>query len=57
MTVGSFLCDKMAIVLHKKPCKYSFMTLICQAEDDLFILVGLTLGLGLGIELGQTPIS
>ena len=38
MTVGRFLGDKMAILLHKKTCKYSFMTLTCQAEDDFFIL-------------------
>ena len=39
MTVGSFLCDEMATLLHKKTCK-SLMTLTCQAEDDCFIFRG-----------------
>ena len=43
-------------MVHKKTCKYVFMTLTCQAEDDFVIFVGLN-GSHCGIELGQTPIS
>ena len=57
MAVGRFLCDKMAILLHHKICKYSFMTLTCQAEDDFFRFVCGLNGSHCRIELGQTPIS
>ena len=46
----------MAILLHTKTCKYSFMTLTCHAEKDIFIFGGLN-GSHCGVELGQTPIS
>ena len=41
MAVGSCqFKNKMAISLHNKTWKHSFMTLTCQAEDDVFILGG-----------------
>ena len=36
MAVGSFLCDQIAILLHK----YSFMTLTYQVEDEFSFLDG-----------------
>ena len=54
--VGSFQCDKMAIILHRKTCKYSFITLTCQAEDNLFIS-GVLNGSSCGFYLEQTIIS
>ena len=54
MTVGSFVCDKMAIWLHKMTCKYSFMILTWQVEDDIFIFWGLNYS-HYGFELDQTP--
>ena len=40
MAVGCFRCENIAILVHKKTCIYSFMTLTCRAEDDLFIFWG-----------------
>ena len=56
MTVERFLCDKMAILLHKKTCKYSFVTLPCQAEGNLFMFWELNCS-HCGIELGKITIS
>ena len=47
---------KSFIILHQNTCKYSFTTLTCQAEDNVFILGGLNC-LHYGNESGQTTRS
>ena len=44
------------IILHQNTCKYSFTTLTCQAEDNVFMFGGLNC-LHYGIESGHTTRS